>query len=103
MLASVQKGALTPMTENYIPVIELLKKVPMIDDTGKKSPRNKSAFLGLLRRRFKLNILMVTFPGKFNGRAVAAITNEEAETVKKALLKPHVVSSDKPTGSEEKN
>jgi hypothetical protein len=83
------------MTEiKYIPVIELLEKVPMIDDAGKESPRNKSAFLALLRRRFKLNILMVTFPGKFNGRAVAAITNEEAEMVKKALTKPHVVTDD---------
>jgi hypothetical protein len=82
------------MTEKFIPVIELLKKVPMIDDAGKESPRNKSAFLALLRRRFKLNILMVTFPGKFNGRAVAAITDAQAKAVQEALTKPHVVSSD---------
>ena len=82
------------MTEKYIPVIDLLKMVPQIGDGGKKVMRNKSAFLGLLRRRFNLNILMVTFPGKFRGRAVAAITNEEAEMVKKALTTPHVVSSD---------
>lgn len=85
---------MTPMTEKYIPVVELIKKVPMLDDLGKKSPRNKSAFLALLRRRFKLNILMVTFPGKFNGRAVAAITDAEAKAVQAALTKPHVVSSD---------
>jgi hypothetical protein len=95
MIASLlQEGATTPMTEKYIPVIELLEKVPMIDDAGKKSPRNKSAFLALLRRRFKLNILMVTFPGKFNGRAVAAITDAQAKAVQEALTKPHVVSSD---------
>jgi hypothetical protein len=83
------------MTEKkFIPVIDLLEKLPMIDDAGKKSPRNKSAFLGLLRRRFKLNILMVTFPGRFKGRAVAAITDAEAKAVQEALTKPHVVSSD---------
>ena len=66
------------MTEKYIPVIELLEKLPMIDDAGKKSPRNKSAFLALLRRRFKLKILMVTLPGKFNVRAVLNVTNHWA-------------------------
>jgi hypothetical protein len=81
-------------TEKFIPVIELLKKVPMIDDANKKSPRNKSAFLALLRRRFKLNILMVTFPCKFNGRAVAAITDAQAKAVQEALTKPHVVTDD---------
>jgi hypothetical protein len=94
MIASLPKGTTTLMTEKYIPVIELLEKVPMIDDAGKKSPRNKSAFLALLRRGFKLNILMVTFPGKFNGRAVAAITDAQAKAVQEALTKPHVVSSD---------
>ncbi len=95
MIASLQEGVTTPMTEKkFIPVIDLLEKLPMIDDAGKKSPRNKSAFLGLLRRRFKLNILMVTFPGRFKGRAVAAITDAEAKAVQEALTKPHVVSSD---------
>jgi hypothetical protein len=96
MVASLQEGTTTPMTEKekFIPVIELLKKVPNVDDAGKKSQRNKSAFLGLLRRRFKLNILMVTFPGKFRGRAVAAITSEEAKMVQEALTTQHVVSSD---------
>jgi hypothetical protein len=85
------------MSDKYVPVIDLLEKVPMIDDTGKKSPRNKSAFLRLLRVRFKLNILMVTFPGRFNGRAVAAILDKEVEGVVKALTKPHVVSQDSVT------
>ena len=84
------------MPDKFVPIIDLLKDVPMIDDAGKKSPRNKSAFLRLLRTRFKLSIKFVTFPGRFQGRAVAAITEEEAKPVRKALTRQFVVSEDSP-------
>src|SRR5208282_2609559 len=75
----VKEGVtVTQMSDKFISVIDLLKQLPMIDDAGKKSPRNKSAFLAKLRGHFKFQIKFVIFPGRFQGRAVAAITEKEA-------------------------
>ena len=80
------------MAEKYVSIVELLKNKKLLID-GKQ--RSKSGFLRLLRQTYKLNILMVRFPGENNGRAVAAITQEDANRLIEAMTKPQVVSSDK--------
>lgn len=79
------------MPEKYVSIVELLKNKKLLID-GK--PRSKSGFLRLLRQAFKFNILMVRFPGENNGRAVAAITQEDAKQLIEAMTKPQVVSQD---------
>jgi hypothetical protein len=79
------------MPEKYVSIVELLKREKLLID-GKQ--RSKSGFLRLLRQSYKFNILMVRFPGKNNGRAVAAITREDADRLIKAMTKPQVVSQD---------
>jgi hypothetical protein len=80
------------MPEKYVSIVELLKYKKLLID-GKQ--RSKSGFLRLLRQSFEFNILMVRFPGENNGRAVAAITQTDADRLIKAMTKPQVVSSDK--------
>ena len=80
------------MPEKYVSIVELLKHDKLLID-GKQ--RSKSGFLRLLRQTYKFNILMVRFPGENNGRAVAAITQPDANRLIKAMTKPQVVSSDK--------
>jgi hypothetical protein len=93
VLSSLQseKGGLQ-MPEKYVSIVELLKHKKLLID-GKKQ-RSKSGFLRLLRESHKFNILMVRFPGKNNGRAVAAITQEDADRLIKAMTEPQVVSQD---------
>jgi hypothetical protein len=81
-----------PMQEKYVSIVELLKNKKLLIN-GKL--RSKSGFLRLLRQTYKFNILMVRFPGENNGRAVAAITQEDAKRLIEAMTKPQVVSSDK--------
>jgi hypothetical protein len=81
------------MPEKYVSIVELLKHKKLLIE-GKKQ-RSKSGFLRLLRQSFKFNILMVRFPGENNGRAVAAITQQDADKLIEAMTKPQVVSSDK--------
>jgi hypothetical protein len=81
------------MPEKYVSIVELLKHKKLLID-GKKQ-RSKSGFLRLLRQAYKFNILMVRFPGENNGRAVAAITQQDADKLIEAMTKPQVVSSDK--------
>ena len=80
-----------PEKEKYVSIVELLKREKLLID-GKQ--RSKSGFLRLLRQSYKFNILMVRFPGKNNGRAVAAITQEDADRLIEAMTKPQVVSQD---------
>jgi hypothetical protein len=80
------------MPEKYVSIVELLKHKKLLI-SGK--PRSKSGFLRLLREAYKFNILMVRFPGENNGRAVAAITQQDADKLIEAMTKPQVVSSDK--------
>jgi hypothetical protein len=79
------------MPEKYVSIVELLKHKRLLID-GKQ--RSKSGFLRLLRQSYKFNILMVRFPGENNGRAVAAITQEDANRLIEAMTKPQVVSQD---------
>jgi hypothetical protein len=79
------------MPEKYVSIVELLKHKKLLI---KGKPRSKSGFLRLLRQSHKFNILMVRFPGKNNGRAVAAITQEDADQLIKAMTEPQVVSQD---------
>jgi hypothetical protein len=90
-LPQSEKGLQMP--EKYVSIVELLKHKKLLID-GKKQ-RSKSGFLRLLRQSFKFNILMVRFPGENNGRAVAAITQKEANRLIEAMTEPQVVSSDK--------
>jgi hypothetical protein len=82
-----------PEKKKYVSIVELLKHKKLLID-GKKE-RSKSGFLRLLRQSYKFNILMVRFPGKNNGRAVAAITQDDADRLIEAMTEPQVVSSDK--------
>jgi hypothetical protein len=91
MLASVQPGEGIKMSPEYVAIVDLLKKEKLFLN-GK--PRNKSAFLRLLRERYKLNIQFVLFPGKNKGRPLAAITKKEADEVIKKLTTTHVVTTD---------
>jgi hypothetical protein len=79
------------MPEKYVSIVDLLKHKKLLID-GKQ--RSKSGFLRLLRQSYKFNILMVRFPGENNGRAVAAITQEDANQLIEAMTKPQVVSQD---------
>jgi hypothetical protein len=78
--------------KKYVSIVELLKQKKLLI---KGKPRSKSGFLRLLRQSYKFNILMVRFPGKNNGRAVAAITQDDADRLIEAMTEPQVVSSDK--------
>jgi hypothetical protein len=80
------------MPEKYVSIVELLKHKKLLIN-GK--PRSKSGFLRLLRQSYEFNIFMVRFPGENNGRAVAAITQADANRLIEAMTKPQVVSSDK--------
>ena len=80
------------MPEKYVSIVELLKHKKLLI---KGKPRSKSGFLRLLRQSHKFNILMVRFPGKNNGRAVAAITREDADKLIEAMTNPQVVSAEK--------
>jgi hypothetical protein len=78
-------------SEKYISIVDLLEHKKLLI---KGKSRSKSGFLRLLRQSYKFNILMVRFPGKNNGRAVAAITQEDADRLIKAMTEPQVVSQD---------
>jgi len=78
--------------KKYVAIVELLKHKKLLI---KGKPRSKSGFLRLLRQSHKFNILMVRFPGKNNGRAVAAITREDADKLIEAMTNPQVVSEEK--------
>jgi hypothetical protein len=92
VLSSAQSEKGLQMPEKYVSIVELLKNKKLLID-GKQ--RSKSGFLRLLRQTYKFNILMVRFPGENNGRAVAAITQADANRLIEAMTKPQVVSSDK--------
>jgi len=79
------------MPEKYISIIELLKNKKLYMN-GKM--RSKSGFMRLLRITYKLNILMVRFPGENNGRAVAAITQKDADQLIDTMTAPQVVRQD---------
>jgi len=91
VLLSLQSEKRLQMPEKYVSIVELLKHKKLLI---KGKPRSKSGFLRLLRQSHKFNILMVRFPGKNNGRAVAAITQEDADQLIKAMTEPQVVSQD---------
>jgi hypothetical protein len=92
VLSSPQSEKGLQMPEKYVSIVDLLKHKKLLID-GKQ--RSKSGFLRLLRLAYKFNILMVRFPGENNGRAVAAITQQDADRLIEAMSKPQVVSSDK--------
>jgi hypothetical protein len=91
VLSSMQSEKGLQMPEKYVSIVELLKHKKLLID-GKQ--RSKSGFLRLLRQSYRFNILMVRFPGENNGRAVAAITQEDAKQLIEAMTKPQVVSQD---------
>ena len=91
VLSSPQSEKGLQMPEKYVSIVELLKHKKLLID-GKQ--RSKSGFLRLLRQAYKFNILMVRFPGENNGRAVGAITQQDADRLIEAMTKPQVVSSD---------
>lgn len=90
-LHSEKGGLQMPEKEQYVSIVDLLKHKKLLI---KGKPRSKSGFLRLLRQAYKFNILMVRFPGENNGRAVAAITQEDAKQLIEAMTKPQVVSQD---------
>ena len=78
--------------EKYVSVIELLQNKKLFIE-GK--PRTKSGFIRLLRDRYQFNVLQVRFPGGlYGGRAVAALTQKDADALIESLTKVQVVSQD---------
>jgi hypothetical protein len=82
----------------YISIVELLQNKDLWtkkEGDDRKSPRQKPAFMRLLRERYKLKLRSVVFPGKNNGRAVLAITKEEAKELIKKMTTVQVLEEPK--------